>query len=147
MAGADDFVRRTRFLSDEIGDGDITAGCYVDQPYAQRQHQNLEYTHPRGGRAMYLGGPLMENAYDLIRKIARDVITEEGSDLNEAMKQIANEMAYEYVMKEAPLGPPIDPYILRLSGSPYVIDQGVETYWVSAISARDPNNDDNWDTA
>ncbi len=28
-----------------------------------------------------------------------------------------------------------------------LIDQGVETYWVSAISARDPNNDDNWDTA
>lgn len=146
MAGAEEFVERTHFLESEVGDGGITAGCLVDQPYAQDQHETF-YQHPRGGRMNYLGGPLMENATDLVQHVANNVITEYGSDLHDAMKDVAREMAYEYVLNEAPLGPPIDEYILRLSGSPYLIEDGVETWRVPAVSDRDPNDTHNWDTA
>lgn len=143
MAGADEFIERTHFLEMEVGDGDITSGVFVDQPYAQRQHQNLEYNH-RVGMAMYLTTPLMANVYGLIEKIARNAVTDFGSDLSDTMRSIADDMA-GYVKQFAPLGPPIDPYILKKSASPYVIDNGVEIYRQAAESARDPNDDPNWD--
>jgi hypothetical protein len=143
MAGADEFIDRTLFLEQEVGDGDITAGCFVDQPYAEKQH-NYPYRH-RVGQMNYLGGPLMTNAYAHIERIARKVITDYGSDLHDAMVESADEMA-GYVEDNAPLGPPIDPYVLRKSASPYVTDGGVETYRRPAESQRDPNDTDNWFT-
>lgn len=143
MTGADEFIERTHFLEDRVGDGDITSGVLVDQPYAEKQH-NYPYRH-RAGQMNYLGGPLMGDAFAHVERIARNVITDYGSDLPDTMESIADDMA-GYVERFAPLGPPIDPYVLRGSASPYVIDGGVEVYRRPAATPRDPNDTDNWFT-
>lgn len=135
MGGADEFIRRTMHLDREVGDGEIVAGCLVDQPYAQRQHETMSYQHPRGGRAKYLGGPLLEQAFDTVEEIARNVITEEGSDLKGAMKDFADKMADEYVAIEAPVWKTP----LRNSGEPWVKDGGMETYRRPSRAPREPD--------
>lgn len=92
--------------------------------YAKIQHENLDYQHPNGGRAKYLGGPLLERHQELLRHIADRTITERGSDLGDAMIDTADKMADDLVRNNAP----IDTGELYRSGSPSVIDKGVETY-------------------
>lgn len=125
MAGADEFDRRMRHLEREVGEGRITAGCTVDQIYAQNQHQNMSFKHTRG-RSHYLGAPLMENQSKLLAQIARSVITKEGSRLKGEMKDTAEAMA-GYVLKNAPRDPDIGD-VLANSGSPWVSERGFETY-------------------
>ena len=48
-------------------DGDTAAVSY-DTPYAVRQHEELGYRHPRGGKAKYLEDPLTQEQ-DTIRRI------------------------------------------------------------------------------
>jgi hypothetical protein len=74
--------------------------------------------------AFFLGGPLFENQYELLQKIANNVITETGSDLEDGMTDVAQEMA-GYVEKYAP----IDTGRLRLSGSPFVESNGITVYY------------------
>lgn len=53
---------------------EVTVGFGV--PYAAKQHEELGYKHPRGGKAKYLEDPLKENAgryVDHIAKKAREV--------------------------------------------------------------------------
>lgn len=132
MAGADEFIRRTRMLEAEVGVGEIVARCTVDQPYAQDQHETLHYKHYSGGQAKYLGGPLMQNALDLAREIARNAITATGSDIHGTMIQIAEQMA-GYVAINAP----IDTGRLRESGAPDVRDNGFTIYSRPAIAPRE----------
>lgn len=133
MAEAEEFERRTKQLSDEVGTGRITAGCTVDQPYAQNQHQNMEFRH-EVGRAHYLGGPLMENAFNLLDGIARAVVTPEGSRLVDEMRDISEDLA-DYVRINAPKDPDIGD-VLANSGSPFVIDGGIEIYRRPPIAPR-----------
>lgn len=133
MPGADEFIERTLYLQSQVGHGDITAGCTVDQPYAQDQHETMHYKHPRGGRARYLGGPLLENNFENMEYIARHVITPTGSDLEDAMIEIAETMAYDYVGEEAP----VLTTALRRSGSPWVRNNGVETFYRPPAAARE----------
>ena len=126
------FDERMEYLGDQVGRGEITAGCIVNQPYAQDQHETLHYRH-RAGRARFLGGPLIENVVDTMQYIARHVITPEGSDLEDAMIEVADTMAYDYVAEQAP----IDTARLRTSGSPWVTENGVEVYRVAPFSPRD----------
>lgn len=60
-----------------IDTGDLRANCSIsplkqsghkvslnvgyDLPYARRQHEHLEYRHPKGGKAKYLEDPFNEN--------------------------------------------------------------------------------------
>jgi len=133
MPGANEFEARTQYLSDEVGTGKITAGCTVDQPYAQNQHENMGFEHTVG-RDHYLGGPLMENSFNALDGIARAVITEEGSRLRDEMTDIAEDMAY-WVEVNAPRDPDVGD-VLANSGSPYVDDNGIETYRRPPIAPR-----------
>lgn len=50
-----------------VGDGELVGEVYVDQIYAHYQHEGLTFKHPQGGRAKFLGGPLMENMYSYVQ--------------------------------------------------------------------------------
>lgn len=133
MGSARDFVERTEYLSRQVGEGDITAGCFVDQAYAQNQHETITFQHTVG-RARYLGDPLNENALFLLDSIARSVITETGSRLKFEMRDVAEQMA-DFVHDNAPRDPDIGD-VLANSGSPFVTDDGVEIYRRPAIARR-----------
>lgn len=123
---ADSFDERTRYLEEQVGDGHIVAGCTVDQPYAQNQHETRTFDHVVG-RAGYLGDPLMENAYNFLDRVARSAITETGSDLSDEMQSIANDMN-DFVVRNAPRDPDVGD-VLAQSGSPWVDDNGIRTYY------------------
>lgn len=134
MAGADEFIKRTQFLEVEVGSGTITAGCIVDQIYAQNQHENTSFHHD-DGRSHYLGGPLMENAFNLVDGMARAVIIPEGSRIREEMKDIAEDLA-DYVFHNAPRDPDIGD-VLANSGSPYVVENEIlRTYHRPPVAPR-----------
>ena len=126
------FFSRIDRLSESVGDGYIVAGCTVNQPYAQNQHQSLWFSHPQGGRAMYLGGPLMENAYALLVSIARGTITPFGSTLDRRMIDVAETMA-RYVAENAPR----ETGLLATSGNPWVQDNITLIYDRPPISPRE----------
>lgn len=134
MPGADEFLRRIDHLEDEVGTGDITAGCTVDQVYAQNQHENRSFRHTKG-RANFLGGPLMENSNALMQRIARSVLDREGSHLTRAMIQTAEDMA-GYVTKNAPRDPDIGD-VLANSGSPWVEDGSRTVYRRPPVQPRE----------
>lgn len=134
MPGADDFLRRIDKLEDEVGTGNITAGCTVDQVYAQNQHENHSFHHTKG-RANFLGGPLMENSTFLMTRIARSILDKEGSHLTRAMIQTAEDMA-GYVVKNAPRDPDIGD-VLANSGSPWVEDGTTTAYRRPPVQPRE----------
>ena len=131
---ADTFFRRIDHLSEAVGTGSIKAGCTVNQPYAQNQHQSLHFQHPHGGRSLYLGGPLMENAFVLLADLAREIITPTGSNIDRGMIDVAETMA-RYVLENAP----VETGQLRTSGNPWVEDNGVRIYDRPSISPREPD--------
>jgi hypothetical protein len=136
------FDERIRYLEDQVGDGDITAGCEVNQAYAQNQHENTSFRHTVG-RARYLGDPLMENAFNLVDGMARAVITEDGSRIREEMIDISEDMS-RWVFTNAPRDPDIGD-VLANSGSPYVEDDGIEIYRRPPVAPRRLGDDhSNW---
>ena len=126
------FFQRIDSLSDSVGTGHIVAGCTVNQPYAQNQHQSVWFRHPHGGRALYLGGPLYENAFLLIEELARGAITPFGSMIDRRMIDIAETLA-RYVLENAPR----ETGLLATSGNPWVKDKGALIYDRPAISPRE----------
>lgn len=132
------FDERMNYLSDAVGTGRIIAGVTVNQPYAQDQHENLSYYH-NDGSAHYLGGPLMENWIEYIGSISRSAITETGSDLPEAMREIAEDMA-----RESSINAPSLTGDLKNSDSPWVMDNGVETYRRPPRAPRDDTPESGW---
>jgi hypothetical protein len=44
-----------------------------NEPYALEQHENLTFSHPKGGQAKYLEGPLTENAQQYKQKLIEAV--------------------------------------------------------------------------
>lgn len=119
------FDQRIKYLSTEVGTGHIVAGCTVDQPYAQNQHETESFRHTVG-RSHYLGGPLMENAFNFIDGMARAVITSEGSRIRDEMEDIAEDMA-RAVQINAPKDPDFGD-VLANSANPWVDDNGIRTY-------------------
>ena len=109
-------------MSDEVCECLLIGKCTVDQPYAQKIHEDRNMFH-RNGRAGYLGDPLMENALQLVEYLANNTITEAGSDLVGSMSDVAEEMA-GYVLTNAPK----DTHRLSLSAQPEVSDNGVVVY-------------------
>lgn len=134
MAGADEFVQRIDELSQQVGTGRITAGCLVDQIYAQNQHQNMTFHHTVG-RSHYLGGPMLENQAYLMMRIAQSIIDEGGSHLKREMINVADTLA-GYVFKHAPRDPDVGD-VLANSGSPYVVDGGIEIYRRPPVRPRE----------
>lgn len=129
---ASTFFERIDHLSREVGTGHITARCEVNQPYAQNQHQSVWFKHPHGGRAFYLGGPLLENAYGLLSSIARGAITPGGSLLSMRMIEVAEWMA-RAVLENAP----VETGQLRLSGHPSVESHGSIVYDRPPVAPRE----------
>lgn len=124
------FDERIKYLEEVVGEGNITSGVDVDQPYAQDQHET-PYRH-RIGQMKYLGEPLLANAGELMGIIAHNVLTEDGSNLADGMQQVADRMA-GFVEDNAPK----DTGRLRESASPYVMDGLLETYRRPAIAPRE----------
>lgn len=136
------FDERMRYLAEQVGDGDITAGCEVNQAYAQNQHENRSFRHTVG-RVRYLGDPLMENAFNIVDGMARAVITEDGSRIRDEMVDIAEDMS-QWVFANAPRDPDIGD-VLANSGSPYVVDDGIEIYHRPPVAPRRMGDDhSNW---
>jgi hypothetical protein len=124
------FDRRMAHLEREVGWGKITAKCVVNQPYAQNQHQTDHFRHTNG-RSHYLGGPLLEHAFELIEGLARAAITPLGTDIHGEMVDIAETMS-RYVWENAPK----DTGRLSMSGHPSVSDNGRLIYDRPAIAPR-----------
>ena len=58
-------LKASGFISKE---GDKTVVGYTE-PYALRQHEELEFNHPNGGQAKFLQQPLEENTDKYIRHV------------------------------------------------------------------------------
>ena len=86
MTSTGTFSERIDELRKMVGSGKIVASCEVNQVYAQNQHEHLEYHHPRGGQALYLQEPLMENFHSYLEDYARTVLDDGGQP---AMKRSA----------------------------------------------------------
>ena len=50
---------------------EVTVG--FSEPYALKQHEELEYNHPKGGQAKYLEQPYKENVKHYINDISKKV--------------------------------------------------------------------------
>lgn len=127
------FEQRIDELMRSVGTGHITAGCKVDQPYAQNQHQTDSFRHTNG-RSHYLGGPLLEHAFELVAEIARSSITPFGSLISRRMIDTAEWMA-RAVLENAPK----DTGQLSMSGNPWVKDNGVLIYDRPPLVPREPD--------
>jgi hypothetical protein len=127
-----DFTERMLQIKEQVGRGHLVAHCVVDQAYAQNQHQTVTFNHD-DGRPFYLGAPMMESYLEWFMQIARKAITEDGSDIESAMIDIAEAMS-QAVFDNAPRV--IEE--LATSGHPFVERDGVIIYDRPPISDRRP---------
>lgn len=125
------FDERIAHLDREVGVGTIVAKCEVDQPYAQIQHQNVNYRH-NDGRAFYLGGPLFESSLSLVQGLSSRAITPTGSDIRAGMIDVA-----EWMAEQVFLNAPKDTGRLSESGHPTVRDNGLVIYDRPPIAPRE----------
>lgn len=117
-----DFFERTDILAEIIGDGELTGTVEVSQIYAAIQHNSLDFRHPRGGQALYLTAPLMDNFERYFEDIARSVL-DEGPEpgMVRAVEDLAEEGG---VATRAP----VLYDNLRASGHPSVTSDGATVY-------------------
>jgi hypothetical protein len=141
MPGSSEFNMRTKYLEDQVGSGRIKAGVTVDQPYAQNQHENLSFNHTVG-RAHYLGAPLMENAFNFVDGMARAAVTDEGSRIKDEMQDIAEDLS-RAVLTNAPRDPDIGDNLAN-SGSPWVVDGGMEIFRRPPLAPRQMKSKSGW---
>jgi hypothetical protein len=119
---ASTFGARLDELKAMVGSGDLVGTVEVSQIYAQVQHEHLEWSHPRGGQALYLQAPLMENYGKYLRGYA-DRLLEDGGEqaLVDAMEDLAEDGG---VATRAP----VLYSNLRASGHPKVVSGEVTIY-------------------
>lgn len=120
MAGT--FGDRIDELKAMVGTGDLVGRVVVDQRYAQVQHEHLDWNHPRGGQALYLQAPLLENYPHYLQAYA-DRLLEDGGEpaMVDAMEDLAEDGG---VATRAPVL-----YAnLRASGHPIVDSDGRNIY-------------------
>lgn len=127
MAGGT-FHDRIEELIESVGDGHLTGTVEVDQLYAAIQHESLSFKHPRGGRAKYLSGPLLENSYTYVQEWAQSLLT---GKLKEAMIKSMEDLSKE-VYDRAPR----EFNDLRLSAHPIVMDGDMKAYDRPPFRAR-----------
>lgn len=117
-----DFFERTDFLAEMVGHGDLAGMVEVDQRYAAIQHNSLDFNHPRGGEALYLTTPLLENSDRYFGDIARTLL-DEGPEPG-MIRSVENLAEEGGVATRAP----ILYDNLRASGHPSVTSDGVTVY-------------------
>jgi hypothetical protein len=90
--------------------------------YAKYQHNGLDFAHPRGGQALYLQAPLLEN-YPRYFQAYADKLLEDGGEpsMAESMEDLAEDGG---VATRAP----VLYSNLRASGHPSVTSDGVTVY-------------------
>jgi hypothetical protein len=120
MSSAGTFDERIDVLRKMVGGGTITASCTVDQVYAHRQHEELSWRHPRGGKALYLQQPLMENYHSYLDDYAKTVLDDGGQA---AMRRAAENLS-DQVERHAPR----EFFDLMRSGHPKVEQNGQTIY-------------------
>ena len=119
---ASTFGDRIDVLKAMVGTGDLTGKVEVSQIYAQRQHEELSWAHPRGGQALYLSQPLLENYPRYLQAYADHLLEDGGeSSLAESMENLAEEGG---VATRAP----VLHANLRASGHPSVTSGEVTVY-------------------
>ena len=106
-------------LRAQVGHGLLEGAVEVDQLYAQYQHEGLDFNHPRGGQALYLGGPLTASQNSYMQKIADTLL----DDVDAGMKDVVEDLSAQ-VGRLAP----IDLNNLRRSAHPTVTDDGDVVY-------------------
>lgn len=116
-----DFAARIDELLSDVGDGDLTGRCEVDQIYARYQHEGVEFRHPEGGQAKYLEQPHLQAAEDYMRRLAKSTLEPHG--LVDAM---ADNM--EHLSRAVYDHAPFEFGDLRASGHPTVEDDGHVVY-------------------
>lgn len=99
----------------------VTGTVVVDQVYAQYQHEGMDLKHPRGGRAKYLGGPLIENYVSYYQRLADALL---DGDTTKAMIHNMEDLSTEGVYKNAPW----EFADLKASGHPIVEENGATVY-------------------
>ena len=70
-------LRASANPSVEVHGNEVTGRVTFALPYAEAQHEHLEFQHPRGGKAKYLEGPLTDMApryAETLGKIAKRAI-------------------------------------------------------------------------
>ena len=110
---------RMRLLAEQVGDGDLVMRCEVDQRYAEAQERNRDFEHPRGGKAAFLGDHVVASNQRWMRELAERLVTPDGSEVQQAAKDIADDMSAE-VRRDAP----VEFDFLRRSGHATVTDNG-----------------------
>lgn len=95
MGNADDFLKKTSHLLDQVGDGDLTAKIEVDQVYAQYQHEGLDLKHPQGGEAHFLINAFTAKESTVMHDLAESAVTTEGSNLEGQMEKSVEQVSTE----------------------------------------------------
>jgi hypothetical protein len=119
---ASTFGDRLDDLKAMIGSGDLIGKVEVSQVYAKYQHEGLDFVHPRGGEALYLGQPLLDNHSRYLQAYA-DRLLEDGGEqaFVDSMEDLAEDGG---VATRAP----VLYSNLRASGHPSVTSDGVTVY-------------------
>jgi hypothetical protein len=115
------FVMRIDELIQEVGEGQIIGHVEFNQAYAQIQHQNTRYRHPRGGEAFYLHNALEDGA-DVYWQMVSDTVLS-GSGPTSGMISAVETLS----ITSASLAP-IMWGNLRLSPHPWVTHNGTTVY-------------------
>ena len=123
------FAARVTELDKLVGSGPLDMRVVVDQIYARYQHEGLHFRHPRGGRARYLGGPLMEQHRAYLAVLAGGVTS--GRPLVTYADRVATALAGQ-VRTQAP----IEYNYLRRSAAATVTDRGAVVYHRPADQPR-----------
>ena len=118
MAGT--FSERLAYLADQVGHGHLTGRVEVDQVYAQIQHEDLSYHHPRGGGPLYLQQPLYDSSNTSLQRLADHVL---DGHLIRAMADGVEELS-DKVTEYAP----VEFDNLRRSGHPTVTSDDTVVY-------------------
>lgn len=107
-------------IEDLIHEGDLVGHVVVDQIYAQIQHENLHFKHPRGGHAKYLESSLYAQMNDYCDKVADSALEDGGRrGMIESMEDLSDQVQ---------VNAPVDINNLRRSGHPFVYDNMAKVY-------------------
>jgi hypothetical protein len=116
-----DFGKRIDELIVHVGEGMLTGICEVDQLYAHYQHEDLGLKHPRGGSALYLSKPFLQEYLVYMGRLAREVLG--GRELHHAMAENMDDLT-----RQVSIHAPVEFGYLRVSGHATVESDGVVVY-------------------
>ena len=120
----DNFKERITYLISAVGDGTLSMGTVVQQPYAGAEHNRLYYKHPKGGVAKWLEGTLVIARQEYMMLLALAAVTPEGSELKPAAIRIS-ELMSGITRRYAP----VMTGLLRESADSFVYDAGALIYF------------------